>query len=97
MFEKPLGGDDVVARVTVELVAPAWPHAGLAGQVIHDVGAFERGGEVGVDEVQLFEREIAVAPGRLQVLLLARPAVIVGEAVDAHHLVAVGEQPLAQV
>src|SRR5260370_20327724 len=55
LLEKPLGGDDVVARVAVELVAPAWPHAGLAGQVIDDVGAFERGSEVGVHQVQLFE------------------------------------------
>src|SRR4029078_264869 len=47
VLEQALGGQDVVTRVAVELVAPARAHTGLAGKVVDDVGAFERGLEVG--------------------------------------------------
>src|SRR5207245_2641462 len=90
-------GDDVVTRVAVELVPPAGPDPGLAGQVIDDVRTLQRGREIGVDEVELFEREVAMALRHLEVLLLASAAVVVGEAVDADHLLAVGEQALAEV
>ncbi len=48
MFEETLRGDDVVARVAVELVPPARPDPGLAGEMVDEVGAIQRGGEVRV-------------------------------------------------
>ena len=97
MLEQALGGDDVVAHVVIELVSPARPDARLPGQVVHDVGAFQGGGEVGVDQVELFEREVAVTPSHLEVLLLAGAPVVVGEAVDADDVMTVGQKPLAEV
>src|SRR6202011_1125255 len=94
LLEKPLRGDDVVTGVAVELVAPARPHAWLPGEVIDDIGAFQRGCEIGIDEVELLEGEVAVVPGHLQVLLLSSTPVIVGEGIDAQHLVAVGQKAL---
>src|SRR5260370_27769637 len=97
MFEETLRGDDVVARVAVALVPPARPDPGLAGEVVNDVGAIQRGGEVGVHQVQLLERKIAMTPGHLQVLVLLGAPVVVGEAVDAHDFLAVGQKTLREV
>jgi len=65
--------------------------------VIDDACAIKQGSEVGVHEVDLFELEVVLAARHLEVLLLQRPLVIVGEAVDPHHLMAGGQQPLAEV
>ncbi len=97
MLEQPLRGDDVVTHIAIELVSPAGSHPGLARQVVDHTRAFERRGEVGAHQVELFEGEIPMARRHLEVLLLASAPVVVGEAVDADDLVAVGKQPLAQV
>src|SRR5205807_8104827 len=86
-----------VASVAVELVSPAGSVSFLSGEVVDDIGTLQRGGEVGVDQVELLEREVAMAPRGLKVLLLASAPVVVGEAVDADHLLAVSQQALAQV
>ena len=87
-FEHALRGKDVAAQVERENVAEA-PHARLAGEMEHPVEAREVEGIHG--EVDALH----VEPAR--VLLLQRGVVVVGEAVEPDHLVACGEQRLAEV
>src|SRR2546422_10894678 len=79
------------------MAAPAWTHAGLAREVEDDGGAVQDSCQVRVDEVYYFEREVRLRPRRAQVLLFAFQLVVVAERIDAHDLVTVCEQPLAQV
>ena len=96
-LEQALRRDDVVLHVAVEVAAPAGANPGLARQMKDDLRAPKRFREVGRDEVELLEREAAVAAQRLQVLLLAAALVVVAERVDADHLVSISQEPLAEM
>src|SRR4051812_32089080 len=56
-LEQPLQRRDVEVGVGVETLAPARAHAGLSGQVVHDVDAREQLIEVEVEQVLLDVRE----------------------------------------
>src|SRR5204863_9650526 len=84
-------------HVAVEVAAPAWPHAGLSRQVEDDSRAVEDAPQVGVDQVCLFEDEVAMRAHATQVLLLAQAGVVVAEGVDARYLMAVSQSSLARV
>src|SRR5947207_14771221 len=75
-------------HVAVEVAAPAWPHAGLSRQVEDDSRAVEEAPQVGVDQVCLFEDEVAMRAHATQVLLLAQACVVVADGVDARDLMA---------
>src|SRR5260370_35215529 len=90
MFEETLRGDDVVARIAVELVPPTRPDPGLTGEMGDHVGAIQRRGEVSVHQAQFLEGKIAIAPGHLQVVLLLGGPVVAGEAAEASDSMAAG-------
>ena len=96
-FEQTLRSEDVVAQVAVEVMAPARPDRGLAGEVEDDPRAVQQLVQVDVDEVGLVQREVAVHARDLEVSLLATAVVVVAERIDRDHLVPVREQALAQV
>jgi len=85
-----------VGGVRGERFPPAGPDAGLGRLVEHNVDPVEEGLEIGGDQVLLAEGEAVVGPGDGEVPLLDLARVVVGEAVDADHLVALREEPLGE-
>ena len=57
----------------------------------------ERGPKVGVGEIGFQELEPGLRPQRLEIRLFSPAAVEVGEAVEANHLGAPGQQPRGEV
>ena len=91
-----MGRDHVFAQVLVELHRRC-ANARPPGEVVHDLGAFERRPEIVLREVERLESEAAVRARLADVALLGDARVVVGEAVDADHLVAVAQDALDEV
>src|SRR5690606_14279109 len=96
-LQQALGDLDVALDVRGEAVRPRRPHTRLPGEVQHALHAVEQrdrveGGEVALDEL---EARVVEHPGEVRPLQAG--VVVVGEGVDAAHLVAVREQALGGV
>ena len=91
-FEQHLRGLDVVGRVNREVASPALAHAGLGGEMKHMRSIGEQRREIGILNARLDEPEVLLADQPAQIAFLDRTRVIVGEAVDADHVRALGEQ-----
>ena len=76
----------------VEAVGPAQAYARLAGEVPDHVDSGEEGVEVGLEQVLLDETEPRVGERIGDVRPLEGDVVVVGEAVDADHVVALRQE-----
>lgn len=94
-FEQPLGRRDVVLDVGAEAVGPAESYAGLAGEMEHRVRSVQHAGQIELAEITLEYLQVGVCDVE-EVPALGSRVVVVGEQVDHHHLVTVGEHLLGQ-
>ena len=95
-LDEALEAEQVAADVPVQ-IGPASHEAGHGSLVDDDIHAAHDRLEVVTTQVELVKLETRRAKEVDKVPLLHRARVVIGEAVEAHDLLAVGQEPLGEV